>query len=751
MNFRCSLKPGLTMTVLVGIAFVSASFAANDAQAQQIALKELHRDAYSKVSTHDSPEASSALTDGKLWSAWVSANEESPWWEIHFPVARYVHRVELFSGNAYNRKTWKATRRVKKLKIVYAGGEQVVELKDAFDLRSLTFAQPIVSDRLRFEVLETYGDGPFALSEVKLYEPADLFSLKPQLRKKIENAVANLQDPARRENSILIIEAIGDPSLAVLVPQLGQSAVVRTATARVMARSRNRRSADALADAVLNTLKGEPGSKEDILFLKSALDYFVGAKSKHAPKIALRIHRSPQWAPKLPQEVLKALAASRSNEALPVLVDHLKNAPPNLAELALPGFAVNGKQGLLELAKLAELDQEETRVRTARALGWFKGNATRPIVLMLVDDTVPEVRAEVIKSLGRNHHPRWEKRIIYALGDLDPKVQRAAVDALAHYKTPASAEALVSMTRRSSGTLQMACILALEKHDLGALEHLLAMLLDPSKKSRGVVELLENALSNIAQEHPHKVLDELRDKQKNAPPTIAQKIAHLIAQCGEEGAAYLFRTMEGDKINLAFYASRALQKTPAYARKFILENASVEALQAREHTVITRYLSVAGATQDPALLPLFRNALKDKRTHVRSEAARNLIQINHPEAHHILLKALYDKSSDVREAATTSLGTHKVRAAVPRLVQLIEARDKSMIRAIWALGEIGDKSALDALHPLLKHHRAAVRQHSCIAIGRIGHEGSRAMLLPLTRDKDEIVRFQAQRALHRME
>ena len=74
-----------------------------------------------------------------------------------------------------------------------------------------------------------------------------------------------------------------------------------------------------------------------------------------------------------------------------------------------------------------------------------------------------------------------------------------------------------------------------------------------------------------------------------------------------------------------------------------------------------------------------------------------------------------------------------------------------MVRAIEALGKIGDKRATLVIERQLEHPRSTVRQYACQALEAIGHRAAADGLVKRLEDPDAMVRYSATKALGRMD
>jgi len=117
-----------------------------------------------------------------------------------------------------------------------------------------------------------------------------------------------------------------------------------------------------------------------------------------------------------------------------------------------------------------------------------------------------------------------------------------------------------------------------------------------------------------------------------------------------------------------------------------------------------------------------------------------------------LIQALEDRSVDVRRNAVESLGALRARDAVPSLCDLVE-RDPSVgvqRAAITALARLGDARAVPVLVHHLETRRDAPPLDAIWALGEIGDPSAVAILSELRRSGDVYVSFNASKALARI-
>ncbi|MBI4488899.1 MAG: HEAT repeat domain-containing protein [Deltaproteobacteria bacterium] len=128
-------------------------------------------------------------------------------------------------------------------------------------------------------------------------------------------------------------------------------------------------------------------------------------------------------------------------------------------------------------------------------------------------------------------------------------------------------------------------------------------------------------------------------------------------------------------------------------------------------------LKIANSTKQP-LIELLGSS---PHWNARAGVAWALGKIGDPQAVEALARALNDKASEVRKAATTALT--QFHAVAPLLKGPEDKNESVRAAAAEGLGEIGDASAADALADILKYEKVwNVRQKAMWALARIGDE-----------------------------
>ena len=155
------------------------------------------------------------------------------------------------------------------------------------------------------------------------------------------------------------------------------------------------------------------------------------------------------------------------------------------------------------------------------------------------------------------------------------------------------------------------------------------------------------------------------------------------------------------------------------------------------------------ASEKEAEIEIWIEALREKNSDVRKEAADVLGRIGDDRAVEPLIQTLRDEERAVRRSAAEALGKiGDTRAVEP----LIRAIGNWAIRrnAIKALGKIGDTRAIDPLIEVLEDENVKTRATVAEALGEIGDARAIIPLIKALGDKLPAVRNCAEKAIEKM-
>ncbi|MEW6619796.1 MAG: HEAT repeat domain-containing protein [bacterium] len=156
-----------------------------------------------------------------------------------------------------------------------------------------------------------------------------------------------------------------------------------------------------------------------------------------------------------------------------------------------------------------------------------------------------------------------------------------------------------------------------------------------------------------------------------------------------------------------------------------------------------------GREEGERLCGLLVDRLKDFDRDVRSAAAEAIGNLGDKSALPQLIPLLSDAVGYVRSASAEAIGMLGDKSALPQLIPLLsDANWFVRSAAVEAIGKLGDKSALPQLIPLLSDAEwDVVRSAAAEAIGKLGDKSVLPKLIPLLNDADGYVCSAAARAI----
>ncbi len=168
---------------------------------------------------------------------------------------------------------------------------------------------------------------------------------------------------------------------------------------------------------------------------------------------------------------------------------------------------------------------------------------------------------------------------------------------------------------------------------------------------------------------------------------------------------FLFRMVRGDSnVSVSEFAAMFTHGNPVFALGTMMRF-----YRAKDESQAVKLTEQLGQTNSPLTNEELMDALTDPRFYVRFEA---VVSISRMDSNPQLIQALID------------------------MLKGTELSLSSM--AAWALGRIGDESAIPALREGLSSDHRSIRTHCARALGMIGDHGSIPQLHQLLRDETEI-------------
>jgi cellulose synthase operon protein C len=277
---------------------------------------------------------------------------------------------------------------------------------------------------------------------------------------------------------------------------------------------------------------------------------------------------------------------------------------------------------------------------------------------------------------------------------------------------------------------------------------------------RGTLESLEKELLPVALGNPTKPLYRrllveiygalafpLVHQKKSHDPAEATKAVTALARIGERAVKPLLDALGDERDTQQRIALELLahieNKSAGPALFAYAQGNALPELRARAMIAV-------GALRDPALLPKLTELLApggearaDESDPISVAAAWGVARMRSPKARDLMARLLESEAPSIRALSAIGLGLLKDRKARVQLAQVARAPDAGPLpraAAAFALGELGDHSALGSLIELTDHGDPSVRAAAVIALARLSpRDAERAVADALVSTEQQLV------------
>ena len=396
---------------------------------------------------------------------------------------------------------------------------------------------------------------------------------------------------------------------------------------------------------------------------------------------------------------------------------------------------LNGKKtGPLSKTRLQQLIQGlfhkdwQRRVAAVEELSEINEVPVVPALLKAIKDEDQQVRWAAVRALEGKPDELVLKALLWALRDGAYLVSDAAAVALGRAGAPAIPGLLEALKDENSDVRGRAVEALGKIGDTSVVSALIPMLADeatPHRESKRICDLAANALEALGTPEALAAVaqwsgispmpaaePEKEPAREETPVTQWEALSHLL------------ETLHDPNWGIRERAAKTMREQAKALRGVddpIVINLLADALRDPDEFVRWAAVEALAWIKDDTTLPLLLEALHDKQWTVRLAVVRALIEIGDSNVTPALLEALHDRHTPLREAAAEALGRLANVAAVPGLQQALSDSDGFVRRAAAeALGDIGSADAVQDLIKALQDSDAHVRWASAEALGKIG-------------------------------
>jgi cyclophilin family peptidyl-prolyl cis-trans isomerase len=450
-------------------------------------------------------------------------------------------------------------------------------------------------------------------------------------------------------------------------------------------------------------------------------------RKAHDPAVLNSAAQSP--APAVRARAAWAIGRIGDERGGELLVRLLSDSSPEVRAAACFGAQALSDPSLTSdlIPRLNDADQRVV-LSAAKAIGFLtRGDGQDALAAAIPGAASPEPRATMLRSLWRFANPASEAAALPFVSDPDPAVRSAAIYALARKPIPSSGAALVAALRDGEPDTAGAAARALGVLALKEHAEPLAAALDLGRPPLTINALV--ALEAIFEKNPGTSLP-------------ADRVSRVLALAGDANpnvavpALVLLRQFEGGdrEVRRRLWS---IATTGTGRRREVALQSVVAALRGRAEKAIEAAVSSA----EPSL---------------RAAAAESLVHLSGAEAKPWRDRLLADKDPLVRATALASLATAETARQNRAVAEAALADPDPGVRsaAVEVLGTTGDPAVLPLLSRALE--RAAADPSSDVAIAVLDASeklrtdpAARALAEAAYRQPNALTRNLARRALLR--
>jgi len=494
----------------------------------------------------------------------------------------------------------------------------------------------------------------------------------------------------------------------------------------------------------------------------------------------------------LQASVISVLGNMKDPTAIAPLIESMKVMPaPDATEdektyaasvrtsaiTALATIGAPAVEGLLSTLE-NNIETETARVNSASVLGTIGDRKAVIPLINCLKDANKNVRAASAASLGTLKDKRALNTLIELLNDNDvvTKINAATSLGLLADKTATQPLLKILTNKDEREKLRTTALdsLGLIK-DTVAMEPILKILIDEYEKD-GIRKSAATAMRLMENVYPSEVLIALLKGEMVYPIFVSEKctVTNWMKKEGDKdiikNSTSLLEVSTG-KMKREILAPAAGTLVKIYTK--VGQSAEPGALvgliaykdkeiKEEERSSVRNMASLAlGKVKGDNAVPALIQALKkDKNGAVRKNAASSLREIENAKARPELIDAMkHDDSGVVRSEAAYALGVGGLKHAenVPHLIDVLQ-KDKyesARIKAVWSLGELVDKRAVEPLKKAIvvgrkkgEKEAPAVITEAITALDKLAASSVDPMLTVLKdKDIDEVARSYSVRVL----
>jgi HEAT repeat protein len=398
------------------------------------------------------------------------------------------------------------------------------------------------------------------------------------------------------------------------------------------------------------------------------------------------------------------------------------NVKPRLQQLIQGLFHPDWQRRVAAVEELSEIDEVPVV----------------PALLKAIKDEDHQVRWAAVRALEGKPGDLVLKALLWALRDGAYLVSDAAAVALGRAGTSAIPGLLAALKDKNPDVRGRAVEALGKIGDSSVVPALAALLSDeatPRRETKRLCDLAAAVLEAMATPDALEALAQWRGLPVDAAPAAEpeQEPTQAVEPVTRwEALSHLLEALHNPNWGVRERAAKTMREQAKALRGLddpIVVNLLAQALRDPDEFVRWAAVEALAWIKDDTTVPLLLEALHDKHWTVRLAVIRALIEIGDSNVTPALLETLNDQHTPLREAAAEALGRIGGPAALPGLLRALGDSDGFVRRAAAeALGDIGHVGAVPDLIRFLQDADAHVRWAAAEALGKIGDPAAVAPL-----------------------
>ena len=445
-------------------------------------------------------------------------------------------------------------------------------------------------------------------------------------------------------------------------------------------------------------------------------------------------------------QAIEELSTVKTDEAVEILASYLLDARPAVREAAARGLGETQRVSAFEpLVKQLAHESSDLRGACIHGLGTLGDRrAIGPLLTLASEDPQFNLRAcDALVKLGERAVPQ----LINVAEEAEPGQMLIAVMALGRLRDSRALEVLATRTTHPLHTLRSHAVEALGVlGESKGIRYLVRSLQDPHVSVRIQAAI---ALRKLADK---RACDALMHALHDPDDDVREQAAAALATCGDQAAIpALIELLHSKQTSLCLMAAESLGKLGAEPAVPHLCAMLQQDRGGESKPVRLKILDALRRLKPATAVPVLTQLLQDPAAEIRERAVETLGHIGEVSVVVELEKLLReDKSEEVRSACAKALGEIGDPESAQVLEEALDDTVQVRIKAVIALGQIGNAASLLVLTALLRDMLPELRYHASQALAEIGDQRSLRPIEVLALDADPMVSRGAFKALQKM-